>query len=189
MITIDEVKKAIKDFKIDVSEVNAHANEQDEYINQEVVKAEQLKNAMRLLKIMIRNNLDKIEESYYINPDKKKVIIEDDDVSKFYDPLPTEGWFSIIILDKESPLYLQKVSIMVKHMFSDNECRDPRIIGFFVDDKETNYTNDQLGMYKEGKYPPIHDTIMDYIQYTKDVNKQLDDIRKITSIENNLIGE
>lgn len=184
------LRNIIENFKISMDEIDAHLNAQDEYINNLVRKAKQVSSALKLLKIAVRSNVDKIDGYYYTDPLTKDAFLKDDDVSRFYDSVAAEGIRSIIILDDESPLFLQEIPVMISHeLDTAHEVMDGRIISFFVDGEEHNYYNDTLGEYKENTFPPIDDTIMMFIEDTKKKAKELEDIRKATSIENHPIGK
>ena len=79
---------------------------------------------------------------------------------------------------------------MISHEYDAvNAVMAARIISFLVGGEEYNYYNDTLGEYKENAFPPIDDTIMMFIEDTKKKAKELEDIRKATSIENHPIGK
>lgn len=184
------LRNVIENFKINMDEIDNHLNEQDEYINDLARKAKQVSSALKLLKIAVRSNVDKIDGYYYIDPLTKDAFLKDDDVSRLYDSVSAEGLYSIIILDDESPLFLQEIPVMISHeLDTAHEVMDGRIISFFVDGEEHNYYNDTLGEYKENTFPPIDDTIMMFIEDTKEKAKAIEDIRKATSIENHPIGK
>lgn len=184
------LRNVIESFKIDMNEIDNHLNTQDEYINDLARKAKQVSSALKLLKIAVRSNADKIVGSYYTDSLTKDAFLKDDDVSRLYDSVAAEGIRSIIVLDDESPLFLQEIPVMISHeLDTAHEVIDGRIISFFVDGEEHNYYNDSLGEYKEKAFPPIDDTIMMFIEDTKQKAKAIEDIRKATSIENNPIGK
>lgn len=184
------LRNVIENFKIDMNEIDNHLNTQDEYINNLARKAKQVSSALKLLKIAVRSNVDKIDGYYYTDPLTKDAFLKDDDVSRLYDSVAAEGIRSIIILDDESPLFLQEIPVMISHeLDTAHEVMDGRIISFFVDGEEHNYYNDTLGEYKENTFPPIDDTIMMFIEDTKEKAKAIEDIRKATSIENHPIGK
>ena len=184
------LRNVIENFKINMDEIDNHLNEQDEYINDLARKAKQVSSALKLLKIAVRSNVDKIDGYYYIDPWTKDAFLKDDDVSRLYDSVAAEGIRSIIILDDESPLFLQEIPVMISHeLDTAHEVMDGRIISFFVDGEEHNYYNDTLGEYKENTFPPIDDTIVMFIEDTKEKAKAIEDIRKATSIENHPIGK
>ena len=184
------LRNVIENFKIDMDEIDNHLNTQDEYINDLARKAKQVSSALKLLKIAVRSNVDEIDGYYYTDPLTKDAFLKDDDVSRLYDSVAAEGIRSIIVLDDESPLFLQEIPVMISHeLDTAHEVIDGRIISFFVDGKEHNYVNDTLGEYKENTFPPIDDTIMTFIEDTKKKAKELEDIRKATSIENHPIGK
>ena len=168
MITIENAKLIVSEFNSDLNKLNFSI------INNQVIEnAEKLVSALKLFKYMTKNNLNKIDGSYYINPKYEKIINEDDDVSKYYDPLDTDGRFNIIVLDEKSPLYLKEVSIKVSHMFNDGEdsgeYRYPRLLEFLVNGKELYYSDNEYKVCKPGKYvfPPLHETIMKFIEDSK----------------------
>ena len=184
------LRNVIENFKIDMNEIDNHLNTQDEYINDLARKAKQVSSALKLLKIAVRSNVDEIDGYYYTDPSTKDAFLKDDDVSRLYDSVAAEGIRSIIVLDDESPLFLQEIPVMISHeMDTAHDAIDGRIISFFVDGEEHNYYNDSLGEYKENTFPPINDTIMMFIEDTKQKAKELEDIRKATSIENHPIGK
>ena len=184
------LRNVIENFKIDMNEIDNHLNTQDEYINDLARKAKQVSSALKLLKIAVRTNTDKIVDSYYADPSTKDAFLKDDDVSRLYDSVAAEGIRSIIVLDDESPLFLQEIPVMISHEFDTaHEVINGRIISFFVDGEEHNYYNDSLGEYKENTFPPIDDTIMMFIEDTKQKAKTIEDIRKATSIKNHPIGK
>lgn len=184
------LRNVIENFKINMDEIDNHLNVQDEYINDLARKANQVSSALKLLKIAVRSNADKIVGSYYTDPLTKDAFLKDDDVSRLYDSVAAEGIRSIIILDDESPLFLQEIPVTISHeMDTANDAMTARIISFYVDEEEHNYVNDSLGEYKENAFPPIDDTIMMFIEDTKKKAKELEDIRKATSIENHPIGK
>ena len=184
------LRNVIENFKIDMNEIDDHLNTQDEYINDVARKAKQVSSALKLLKIAVRSNADKIVGSYYTDSLTKDAFLKDDDVSRLYDSVAAEGIRSIIVLDDESPLFLQEIPVMISHeLDTAHEVIDGRIISFFVDGEEHNYYNDSLGEYKENTFPPIDDTIMMFIEDTKQKAKAIEDIRKATSIENHPIGK
>ena len=186
------LRNVIENFKISMDEIDNHLNAQDEYINDLARKAKQVSSALKLLKIAVRSNVDKIDGYYYTDPKNKDAFLKDDDVSGDYDTVAAEGMYSIIILDDESPLFLQVIPVMISHEYYEGDVTKPtRIISFFVDGEENsyNYVNDKLGEYKKLAFPPIDDTIMQFIKYTKKKAKELEDIRKATSIENHPIGK
>ena len=184
------LRNVIENFKIDMDEIDNHLNTQDEYINDLARKAKQVSSALKLLKIAVRSNVDEIDGYYYTDPLTKDAFLKDDDVSRLYDSVAVEGIRSIIVLDDESPLFLQEIPVMISHeMDTAHNVIDGRIISFFVDGKEHNYVNDTLGEYKENTFPPIDDTIMMFIEDTKKKAKELEEIRKATSIENHPIGK
>ena len=184
------LRNVIENFKIDMDEIDNHLNTQDEYINDLARKAKQVSSALKLLKIAVRSNVDEIDGYYYTDPLTKDAFLKDDDVSRLYDSVAAEGIRSIIVLDDESPLFLQEIPVMISHeLDTAHEVIDGRIISFFVDGEEHNYYNDSLGEYKEKAFPPIDDTIMTFIEDTKKKAKELEDIRKATSIENHPIGK
>ena len=162
------LRNVIENFKIDMNEIDNHLNTQDEYINDLARKAKQVSSALKLLKIAVRSNADKIIGSYYTDPLTKDAFLKDDDVSRLYDSVAAEGIRSIIVLDDESPLFLQEIPVMISHeLDTAHDVIDGRIISFFVDGEEHNYYNDSLGEYKENTFPPIDDTIMMFIEDTK----------------------
>ena len=184
------LRNVIENFKIDMDEIDNHLNTQDEYINDLARKAKQVSSALKLLKIAVRSNVDEIDGYYYTDPLTKDAFLKDDDVSRLYDSVAAEGIRSIIVLDDESPLFLQEIPVMISHeMDTAHDVIDGRIISFFVDGEKHNYYNDSLGEYKEKAFPPIDDTIMTFIEDTKKKAKELEDIRKATSIENHPIGK
>ena len=184
------LRNVIENFKIDMNEIDNHLNTQDEYINDVAKKARQVSSALKLLKIAVRSNVDEIDGYYYTDPLTKDAFLKDDDVSRLYDSVAAEGIRSIIVLDDESPLFLQEIPVMISHeMDTAHDAIDGRIISFFVDGEEHNYYNDSLGEYKENTFPPIDDTIMMFIEDTKQKAKELEEIRKATSIENHPIGK
>ena len=184
------LRNVIENFKISMDEIDNHLNTQDEYINDLARKAKQVSSALKLLKIAVRSNVDKIDGYYYIDPLTKDAFLKDDDVSRLYDSVAAEGIRSIIILDVESPLFLQEIPVMISHeLDTAHEVMDGRIISFVVDGEEHNYYNDTLGEYKENTFPPIDETIMMFIEDTKKRAKEIEDIRKATSIENHPIGK
>ena len=184
------LRNVIENFKINMDEIDNHLNTQDEYINDLARKAKQVSSALKLLKIAVRSNVDEIDGYYYTDPLTKDAFLKDDDVSRLYDSVAVEGIRSIIVLDDESPLFLQEIPVMISHeMDTAHEVIDGRIISFFVDGEEHNYYNDSLGEYKENTFPPIDDTIMMFIEDTKQKAKELEEIRKATSIENHPIGK
>lgn len=184
------LRNVIENFKINMDEIDNHLNTQDEYINDVARKAKQVSSALKLLKIAVRSNADKIVGSYYVDEKYKDAFLKDDDVSRLYDSVAAEGMCSIIILDDESPLFLQEIPVMISHEYdTTNVAITARIISFFVDGEEHNYYNDKLGEYKEDTFPPIDDTIMMFIEDTKQKAKAIEDIRKVTSIENHPIGK
>ena len=184
------LRNVIGNFKIDMDEIDNHLNTQDEYINDMARKAKQVSSALKLLKIAVRSNVDEIDGYYYTDPLTKDAFLKDDDVSRLYDSVAVEGIRSIIVLDDESPLFLQEIPVMISHeMDTAHDVIDGRIISFFVDGEEYNYYNDTLGEYKENTFPPIDDTIMMFIEDTKKKAKELEEIRKATSIENHPIGK
>ena len=184
------LRNVIGNFKIDMDEIDNHLNTQDEYINDLARKAKQVSSALKLLRIAVRSNVDEIDGYYYTDPLTKDAFLKDDDVSRLYDSVAAEGIRSIIVLDDESPLFLQEIPVMISHeMDTAHNVIDGRIISFFVDGEEHNYYNDSLGEYKENTFPPIDDTIMMFIEDTKQKSKELEDIRKATSIENHPIGK
>ena len=184
------LRNVIENFKINMDEIDNHLNSQDEYINDLARKAKQVSSALKLLKIAVRSNVDEIDGYYYTDPSTKDAFLKDDDVSRLYDSVAAEGIRSIIVLDDESPLFLQEIPVMISHeMDTAHDVIDGRIISFFVDGKEHNYVNDTLGEYKENTFPPIDDTIMMFIEDTKKKAKELEEIRKATSIENHPIGK
>ena len=186
------LRNVIKNFKISMDEIDNHLNTQDEYINDLARKAKQVSSALKLLKIAVRSNVDKIDGYYYIDPWTKDAFLKDDDVSRLYDSVAAERLYSIIIIDDESPLFLQVIPVMISHEYYEGDVTKPtRIISFFVDGEENsyNYVNDKLGEYKKLAFPPIDDTIMQFIKYTKEKAKAIEDIRKATSIENHPIGK
>ena len=184
------LRNVIENFKINMDEIDNHLNAQDEYINDLARKAKQVSSALKLLKIAVRSNVDEIDGYYYTDPLTKDAFLKDDDVSRLYDSVAAEGIRSIIVLDDESPLFLQEIPVMISHeMDTAHDVIDGRIISFFVDGEEHNYYNDTLGEYKENTFPPIDDTIMMFIEDTKKKAKELEEIRKATSIENHPIGK
>ena len=184
------LRNVIENFKIDMDEIDNHLNTQDEYINDLARKAKQVSSALKLLKIAVRSNVDEIDGYYYTDPLTKDAFLKDDDVSRLYDSVAAEGIRSIIVLDDESPLFLQEIPVMISHeMDTAHDVIDGRIISFFVDGEKHNYYNDSLGEYKENTFPPIDDTIMMFIEDTKQKAKAIEDIRKATSIENHPIGK
>lgn len=184
------LRNVIENFKINMSEIDNHLNAQDEYINDLARKAKQVSSALKLLKIAVRSNADKIVGSYYVDERDKDAFLKDDNVSGLYNTIAAEGTYSIIILDDESPLFLQEIPVTISHEYDTaNDAMTARIISFYVDEEEHNYVNDSLGEYKENAFPPIDDTIMMFIEDTKKKAKELEDIRKATSIENHPIGK
>ena len=184
------LRNVIENFKINMDEIDNHLNTQDEYINDLARKAKQVSSALKLLKIAVRSNVDKIDGYYYTDPLTKDAFLKDDDVSRLYDSVAAEGIRSIIILDDESPLFLREIPVMISHeLDTAHDVMDGRIISFFVDREEHNYYNDSLGEYKENTFPPIDDTIMMFIEDTKEKAKAIEDIRTATSIENHPIGK
>ena len=184
------LRNVIENFKINMDEIDNHLNAQDEYINDLARKSKQVSSALKLLKIAVRSNVDEIDGYYYTDPLTKDAFLKDDDVSRLYDSVAAEGIRSIIVLDDESPLFLQEIPVMISHeMDTAHDAIDGRIISFFVDGEEHNYYNDSLGEYKENTFPPIDDTIMMFIEDTKQKSKELEEIRKATSIENHPIGK
>lgn len=93
------LRNVIENFKINMDEIDNHLNAQDEYINDVARKANQVSSALKLLKIAVRSNADKIVGSYYVDEKYKDAFLKDDDVSRLYDSVAAEGMYSIIILD------------------------------------------------------------------------------------------
>ena len=186
------LRSVIENFKINMDEIDAHLQAQGEYeyINDVAKKARQVSSALKLLKLAVRTNMDKIDGQYYTDPENAEAFSKDDDVSAYYNNVAAEGMYSIIILDDESPLFLQEVPLMIFHEYDEiNDTMPTRLISFLVDGKECNFINDRLGEYKEKAFPPIDDTIKQFIEDTKKKAKDIEDLRKITSIENHPIGE
>ena len=184
------LRNVIENFKINMDEVDAHLNTQDEYINDVARKAKQVSSALKLLKFAVESDIDNIDGYYFTDPKSKDAFLKDDDVSRLYDSVAAEGTYSIIILDDESPLFLQEIPVTISHEYDTaNDAMTARIISFYVDEEEHNYVNDSLGEYKENAFPPIDDTIMMFIEDTKKKAKELEEIRKATSIENHPIGK
>ena len=96
------LRNVIENFKINMDEVDAHLNAQDEYINDMAKRAKQVSSALKLLKLAVRSNVDKIDGYYYANEKDKDAFLKDDDVSGNYDSVAAEGMRSIIILDDDS---------------------------------------------------------------------------------------
>lgn len=184
------LRNVIENFKISMDEIDNHLNEQDEYINDLARKAKQVSSALKLLKIAVRSNVDKIDGYYYIDPWTKDAFLKDDDVSRLYDSVAAEGLYSIIILDDESPLFLQEIPVMISHEFDKHDVNNStRLISFLVDGKPINYVSAKVIWYKDKTFSPIDDTIMMFIEDTKKKAKMIEDIRKATSIENHPIGK
>ena len=184
------LRNVIENFKIDINEIDNHLNAQDEYINDLARKAKQVSSALKLLKIAVRSNVDKIDGYYYIDPWTKDAFLKDDDVSRLYDSVAAEGLYSIIILDDESPLFLQEIPVKISHEFDKHDVNNStRLISFLVDGKPINYVSAKVIWYKDKTFSPIDDTIMMFIEDTKKKAKMIEDIRKATSIENHPIGK
>ena len=184
------LRNVIENFKINMDEIDNHLNEQDEYINDLARKAKQVSSALKLLKIAVRSNVDKIDGYYYIDPWTKDAFLKDDDVSRLYDSVAAEGIRSIIILDDESPLFLQEIPVKISHEFDKHDVNNStRLISFLVDGKPINYVSAKVIWYKDKTFSPIDDTIMMFIEDTKKKAKMIEDIRKATSIENHPIGK
>ena len=62
MITIENAKLIVTGFNADLNKLNFDIN------NQIIEDAEKLVSALKLFKYMTKNNLNKIDGSYYINP-------------------------------------------------------------------------------------------------------------------------
>ena len=184
------LRNVIENFKINMDEIDNHLNEQDEYINDLARKAKQVSSALKLLKIAVRSNVDKIDGYYYIDPWTKDAFLKDDDVSRLYDSVAAEGLYSIIILDDESPLFLQEIPVKISHEFDKHDVNNStRLISFLVDSRPINYVSAKVIWYKDKTFSPIDDTIMMFIEDTKKKAKAIEDIRKATSIENHPIGK
>nr|DAG40478.1 MAG TPA: hypothetical protein [Caudoviricetes sp.] len=184
------LRNVIENFKISMDEIDNHLNAQDEYINDLARKAKQVSSALKLLKIAVRSNVDKIDGYYYTDPLTKDAFLKDDDVSRLYDSVAAEGLYSIIILDDESPLFLQEISVMISHEFDKHDANNStRLISFLVDGKPINYVSSKVIWYKNKTFSPIDDTIMMFIEDTKKKAKAIEDIRTATSIENHPIGK
>lgn len=184
------LRNVIENFKISMDEIDNHLNTQDEYINDLARKAKQVSSALKLLKIAVRSNVDKIDGYYYIDPLTKDAFLKDDDVSRLYDSVAAEGLYSIIILDDESPLFLQEIPVKISHEFDKHDVNNStRLISFLVDGKPINYVSSKVIWYKDKTFSPIDDTIMMFIEDTKKKAKELEYIRKATSIENHHIGK
>ena len=184
------LRSVIENFKINMDEIDNHLNTQDEYINDLARKAKQVNSALKLLKIAVRSNVDKIDGYYYTDPLTKDAFLKDDDVSRLYDSVAAEGLYSIIILDDESPLFLQEIPVMISHEFDKHDVNNStRLISFLVDGKPINYVSSKVIWYKDKTFSPIDDTIMMFIEDTKKKAKELEDIRTATSIENHPIGK
>lgn len=186
------LRSVIENFKINMDEIDAHlqAHGGYEYINEVARKAKQVSSALKLLKLAVRTSTEKIDGPYYTDPENAEAFSKDDDVFAYYNNVAAEGMYSIIILDDESPLFLQEVPLMISHEYDENNDTMPtRLISFLVDGKECNFINDRLGEYKEKAFPPIDDTIKQFIEDTKKKAKDIEELRKITSIENHPIGE
>ena len=184
------LRNVIENFKISMDEIDNHLNAQDEYINDLARKAKQVSSALKLLKIAVRSNVDKIDGYYYIDPWTKDAFLKDDDVSRLYDSVAAEGLYSIIILDDESPLFLQEIPVKISHEFDKHDVNNStRLISFLVDSRPINYVSAKVIWYKDKTFSPIDDTIMMFIEDTKKKAKAIEDIRKATSIENHPIGK
>lgn len=184
------LRNVIENFKINMGEIDNHLNTQDEYINDLARKAKQVSSALKLLKIAVRSNADKIDGYYYTDPLTKDAFLKDDDVSRLYDNVAAEGLYSIIILDDESPLFLQEIPVMISHEFDKHDANNStRLISFFANGKPINYVSAKVVWYKDKTFSPIDDTIMMFIEDTKKKAKAIEDIRKATSIENHPIGK
>lgn len=184
------LRNVIENFKINMDEIDNHLNTQDEYINNLARKAKQVSSALKLLKIAVRSNVDKIDGSYYTDPFTKDAFLKDDDVYRLYDTIAAEGLYSIIILDDESPLFLQEIPVKISHEFDKHDVNNStRLISFLVDGKPINYVSAKVIWYKDKTFSPIDDTIMMFIEDTKKKAKMIEDIRKATSIENHPIGK
>lgn len=184
------LRSVIENFKISMDEIDNHLNAQDEYINDLARKAKQVSSALKLLKIAVRSNVDKIDGYYYIDPWTKDAFLKDDDVSRLYDSVAAEGLYSIIILDDESPLFLQEIPVKISHEFDKHDVNNStRLISFLVDGRPINYVSAKVIWYKDKTFSPIDDTIMMFIEDTKKKAKMIEDIRKATSIENHPIGK
>ena len=186
------LRSVIENFKINMDEIDAHLQAQGgyEYIDEVAKKARQVSSALKLLNLAVRTNVDKIDGPYYTDPENAEAFSKDDDVPAYYNNVADEGMFSIIILDDESPLFLQEVPLMIFHEYDEiNDTMPTRLISFLVDGEECNFIIDRLGDYKEKAFPPIDDTIKQFIEDTKKKAKDIEELRKITSIENHPIGE
>lgn len=184
------LRNVIENFKISMDEIDNHIKEQDEYINDLARKAKQVSSALKLLKIAVRSNVDKIDGYYYTDPLTKDAFLKDDDVSRLYDSVAAEGLYSIIILDDESPLFLQEIPVKISHEFDKHDVNNStRLISFLVDGKPINYVSAKVIWYKDKTFSPIDDTIMMFIEDTKEKAKAIEDIRTATSIENHPIGK
>ena len=186
MITIDDIKKVIEDFKIDVNEINNHLDKQDNYIKDVAFKAEQLSTALWLLKFMTVNHLTKIDsQSFNIN--NKSGIAKPYDPINDKDPvqmLHQHDAYRVIILDKESPLFMTKISVYGKCFEEHPDTvqfdfeHDGENIGSIVAERNGN---DTLPFYDEA----IEKFINMGIKKKSDINE----IRKATSVENHPIGK
>ena len=186
MVTINDVKKVIEDFKIDMNEINNHLDKQDNYIKDMAFKAEQLSTALELLKFMTVNRLAKINSRSF-NINNKFGIVKPYDPASDKDPmqkLHQHDRYNFIVLDKESPWFMAKLSVVGK-CFS----RDPDMVQFDFEHNGENITSILAKRNDNETLPCYDEAISDFIYIEFKKKSDINDIRKATSVENHPIGK
>lgn len=158
MITIDEVRWFIQDFKNVPLYENLDANM--------TLKHRQLATALDLLKTMKNNQITKIEEPYFITNevDSKNIKKDYADILGGNRYLYQHSPITFIVLDGRSPLFMTKVNIDM-HFRTNHD-----------DETEINFTNmydDGLWFFslfrekdEQGKFGSYDDAIRRFIEDT-----------------------
>lgn len=129
MITIEEVKKIIHDFKLNINEAKTDFDKSDDLsFRKSILKARQFATALDLYKYMVSNDIDKIEKPYYVcfTDAERNSIVHNlasrvskiDSTTTIYDA-PRNAIF--IVLDRNSPLFMTKVTITSRLCLSNIE--------------------------------------------------------------------
>ena len=189
MVTIDDVRKVIEDYKLNLYEINNHLDKQDNYINNIIYKTDKVSTALELLKVMTVNHIDKFDSNYYSYPHNYKIIKMDyANILNYYYGLYKGDDIFFIVLDKESPLFMNKVAVKA-HLFKKDKP---------TEHVEFHFSNMHEGdldyawlctKKKDGKYGSFDKAIKYFIQKTIDEKEELNKIRQATDIMNNPIGK
>lgn len=185
MFTIEDARKIITDFKLDLENIDNHITKQDMYITNMVLKTVQVGTALMLFKYMAVNNVKVIDKDYFTEPKEKDIIsMKYRDIMLYHSAyeLSRARTFVFAVLDKDSPYFLTKLLVSASYSEKDNKVTfDVLTVDKEIEVPECEDENNRIASYE--------DAVEWFIKESVKHKSQLDEIRKATDVENNPIGE